>query len=185
MNLLGMFAKYWEPGNVKTRLAAALGERPAARLYQGFVETLIHRLADVGDRRALAFTPADREDEFRGVQATWELQHQLAPANLGSRMRHFFETSLGDGFHRVILIGSDSPDLPIDVLHQAFEELRDHEVVLGPSLDGGYYLIGAAGHVPDVFDGMPWSSPDLWKTTIARLTDQRCRFAVLPTGFHA
>ena len=183
MKLLGMFAKYWEPGQVKTRLATALGEQRAARVYQVFVETLIHRLAEVADRRALAFTPADREHEFRQVQATWDLQHQLNPGNLGARMKHFFETALRDGFHRVILIGSDSPDLPTDVLEQAFEQLRDHDVVLGPSLDGGYYLIGAAGQVPQVFDGMPWSSPELWETTVARSTDQQCRFAVLPTWY--
>ncbi|MEE3368182.1 MAG: TIGR04282 family arsenosugar biosynthesis glycosyltransferase [Planctomycetota bacterium] len=183
MKLLGMFAKYWEPGQAKTRLAAALNEQRAARVYRAFVETLLHRLAEIGDRRVLAFTPADREHEFRQIQSTWHLQHQLHPGNLGDRMQHFFETALRDGFHRVVLIGSDSPDLPIDVLDRAFDQLRNHDVVLGPSLDGGYYLIGAAGQVPQVFDGMPWSSPDLWKTTVARLTEQQSHFAVLPTWY--
>ena len=183
VKLLGMFAKYWEPGQVKTRLAATLGEQPSARVYQVFVETLIHRLADVADHRILAFAPPDREHNFRRVQETWDLQRQLDPGDLGDRMQDFFETALRDGFDRVVLIGSDSPDLPVDVLHQAFEQLGDHDVVLGPSLDGGYYLIGAAGQVPSVFDGMPWSSPELWETTVRRLTEQQCRFAVLPTWY--
>ena len=183
MKLLGMFAKYWEPGQVKTRLAATLGEQPSARVYQVFVETLIHRLADVADHRILAFAPPDREHNFQQVQATWDLQRQLDPGDLGDRMQNFFETALRDGFDRVVLIGSDSPDLPVDVLHQAFEQLGDHDVVLGPSLDGGYYLIGVAGQVPSVFDGMPWSSPELWETTVRRLTEQQCRFAVLPTWY--
>lgn len=178
-----MFAKYWEPGAVKTRLAETLGEQPAARIYRAFVETLLRRLTEVGDRQVLAFSPSDRETAFQRGAENWELQPQLAVGDLGARMQHFFESAIRDGYRHVVLIGSDSPDLPLALLAQAFDQLHDYPVVLGPSLDGGYYLVGAADRVPPIFDDMPWSSPRLWERTTARLAEHQCRFAELPAWY--
>ena len=166
--LLGMFAKHWEPGKVKTRLAATLGESHAAMFHALCVATLADRLASVGDRRVLAFAPAQAEQAFRCVaRDRWEVVPQ-SEGDLGSRMQAFFATALA-GAERVVLIGSDSPDLPREYIAGAFDALETRDVVLGPAGDGGYYLLGAARRVPPLFDGIAWSSPQVWPQTIARL----------------
>jgi hypothetical protein len=95
-------------------------------------------------------------------------------------MAEFFATAFPAGAQRVVLIGSDSPNLPRVYLTQAFELLNQHPVVLGPADDGGYYLVGAAGRVPPIFTEMAWSSPRLYSQTIDRLRQADCPFAILP-----
>ena len=141
MTTLGMFVKAPEPGRVKTRLAAAIGETSAAELYRAFLSDLIERFRRTADRRVLACSPADdmtREFFDQLSAGDYELWPQ-PDADLGTRMRMFFETF---GPEPVILIGSDSPTLPGEFPVAAFELLQRADVVLGPATDGGLYLIG-------------------------------------------
>ena len=180
--LLGMFAKYWQPGQVKSRLAATLDEQRAAKVQRLFVEALVARLAKVADRRVLTFSPPERHAEFLHVAGLdWDLQPQ-ASGDLGERMRHFFATSL-DQADRVVLIGSDSPDLPTEHIRAAFEALQGHDVVLGPAADGGYYLVGAARRVPPIFEGIAWSTPEVWPQTIEHLCTAGLAWHELPTWY--
>jgi len=154
---LGLFAKYWQPGAVKTRLAATVGPERAAEIYRHFVVTLTRRLADCGDDRWVAITPWLRASDFREiVSEQWHLEAQSEDDNLGSRMRAFFAGRLAAGYGRVVLLGSDSPNVPVEYVNQAFQQLCTHDVVLGPTEDGGYWLVGAAGAVPPIFDAIPW-----------------------------
>ena len=85
------------------------------------------------------------------------------------------------GVDRVVLIGSDSPDLPTGYINQAFDALQRHDAVLGPTNDGGYYLIGLSRFAPELFgEQMPWSTPRLWRTTIETLRASSHTFATLP-----
>lgn len=178
-----MFAKYWEPGGVKTRLAAAIGDQAASRLYRRFVLTLLHRFAGVGQRRVLAYTPAQRRDEFESLTAgNWLLAAQ-AVGDLGQRMQHYFADAFRNGADRVVLIGSDSPNVPVGRVNDAFQQLGKYPVVLGPADDGGYYLVGAAGDVPPIFRGIPWSCPQVWTRTVNLLRDARCPYGVLPAWY--
>ncbi len=180
---LGVFAKYWQPGAVKTRLAATIGDAGASRLYKQFVKTLLCRFDTIADRRVLAYAPADTREEFVDLAAgRWELTPQ-ADGNLGQRMSAFFHAALASGSQRVVLIGSDSPTLPVLLVREAFSQLESHDVVLGPSDDGGYYLIGAAGQVPAVFDQITWSTPRVWPQTIERLEHAGVRYFVLPPWY--
>src|SRR5262245_60359765 len=107
--LLGMFAKHWTPGRVKTRLAVELGEERAAEIHRAFVSTLLRRFGSLADERILAFDPPDRHGDFQRAAGTaWQLMPQDG-GDLGGRMATFFTATLG-GAERVILIGSDSPD---------------------------------------------------------------------------
>jgi hypothetical protein len=183
MDQLGMFAKYWEPGRVKTRLAAAIGDQAASSLYRRFVLTLVQRFAEVGRRRVLAYTPAERRTEFESLAAEdWQLAAQ-AGGNLGERMQAYFANAFRSGATRVVLIGSDSPNLPLDYVNDAFQQLDDAPVVLGPADDGGYYLVGAAGSVPPIFAGIQWSSPQVWAQTLNRLRNADCPYGVLPVWY--
>ena len=180
--LLGMFAKHWTPGRVKTRLAAPLGETAAAEVQRLFVHTLRLRFGTLADERVLVFDPPQCEAEFRPVAAPqWQVQPQ-AEGDLGQRMEAFFAAGLARA-ERVVLIGSDSPDLPTDYVAEAFEALQQTDVVLGPACDGGYYLVGVARSVPPIFAGLTWSTATVWSQTTERLRRAGRRWHALPEWY--
>lgn len=182
----GMFVKYPEPGRVKTRLAAAIGDSAAAVLYSGFLSDLIQRFGTTGTRRVLAYSPADpvsREFFERQSAGRFELWPQ-PDADLGTRMRLFFEAF---GPEPVVLIGSDSPTLPTETPQFALSLLQnqDADVVLGPSTDGGLYLIGLnqQRQTWPIFDGINWSTSRVLDQVVRRLQRSRARLKVLPLWY--
>jgi len=180
--LLGMFTKLWTPGAVKTRLAASLGAERAAAIHRLFVETLINRFGLMADNRVVAFTPRGAERAFEDIIGPqWQVAAQCE-GDLGCRMRAFFDQSLAH-FDRVVLIGSDSPDLPAEYVEEAFGALESRDVVLGPAKDGGYYLVGAARQSPPLFDGVDWSTDRVWVQSTERLHAAACRWQALPSWF--
>lgn len=181
--LLGVFAKHWTPGQVKTRLAGTVGHDAAARLSAAFLRTTLLRFQHSGDRRALVFSPRDRPAEFEPLcSGKWELVPQT-DGDLGCRMRHFVAVALEQGVQRVVLIGADSPTLPGEHVQRAFDLLADHPVVLGPTPDGGYYLLGISRQVPPIFEGISWSTPQVWQQTTARLAAAQVAYEVLPEWY--
>ena len=182
--LLGVFARYWTPGKVKTRLARRIGNESAARLHRQFVETTLSRLAGIAAQQWLAATPGETVALIAAECAcvrTWQVVPQT-DGDLGERMQSFFRDA-SRGADRVVLIGSDSPDLPRAYVEQAFAELSRAPVVLGPAADGGYYLIGIAAKLlasrdaSFLFEAMPWSRPELLSTTLSKLEQRNigCR----------
>lgn len=181
--LLGVFAKHWTPGRAKTRLAATLGAKQAATVSQRLAKATFARLHDVGTgrhsrRRVVAATPGDRLEEVRdelpdGERATdsWEVIGQPS-GTLGDRMRWFFDEVRRPG-EVAVLLGTDSPDFPRHAIHEAVERLREpgprSRTVLGPSDDGGYWLVGVRGETPPIFGSLPWSQPELFEATLERL----------------
>ena len=183
MNCFGMFAKFWQPGQVKTRLADRIGAAAAARVYRFFVLTLLSRFETVADRRLLCFAPPERGREFTELaEPHWTAVPQSA-GDLGVRMSAFFQQTLVSGADRVVLIGSDSPTLPTSYVAQAFDLLAEHDVVLGPTPDGGYYLIGARGTTPPVFENVAWSTPDVFQQTTERLRAAGLTYQELPSWY--
>ncbi len=180
---LGVLAKYWQPGAVKTRLAATVGDDRAAAMYHGFLTTTLARLGHLADRSVIVFTPAERRKEFTQLAAVrWSTRLQIG-GDLGERMCAYFEQSLSDGASRIVLIGSDSPTLPVEFVERAFRLLTQEQVVLGPTTDGGYYLVGIRAQIPPIFDKIPWSTPDVWQETVARLAQHAIGFAELPAWY--
>ena len=102
--------------------------------------------------------------------------------DLGERMRNGFIQTFAEGFKRVILIGSDIPGLPLEFIEEAFTSLRDKDAVIGPSLDGGYYLIGFRNKTfsPKVFEGIPWSTEKVFEETMKVLEKERLTVHTLP-----
>jgi rSAM/selenodomain-associated transferase 1 len=183
MHQLGMFAKYWAPGAVKTRLAAAIGPRQASEVYRACLQALVRRLRSAGDRRVIAYTPQRYRADFEELAGRdWSLELQAA-GDLGGRMAAFFSQALQRDRGAVVLIGSDSPTLPVEYVQDAFKRLDEVPVVLGPSRDGGYYLIGASGHLPCVFSGVLWSSPQVYQQTVSLLRAAQCAYAELPPWY--
>jgi len=178
---LGVFAKYWEPGRVKTRLARSVGDVKAAQIYKAFVAATIARLSEIATARVLAYAPAD--DKTRAAFSTpeirgWSLTAQTE-GDLGNRMVDFFDNQFRAGAHRVVLVGTDSPTMPLIEVQEAFEHLKTSPVVLGPTEDGGYYLVGAARKTPSIFSDIPWSTAGVLPATIQRLERAGTSYATL------
>lgn len=183
MRRLGMFAKFWAPGQVKTRLAASIGDQPAALLHHAFVETLLERFGRLADRRTIVYAPSERAEEFAAAAgASWDIAPQ-GEGDLGRRMQAWFEGAFAAGATQAVLIGSDSPTLPAPYVESAFQRLDEHSVVLGPAEDGGYYLVGAARQTPPIFAAVAWSQPTVWSETLARLAAAGLSYAPLPRWY--
>ena len=183
MNHLGVFAKYWQPGEVKTRLGSEIGHDAAADLYRVMLNTMLGRCSDLGDLRSLVYSPPERGGEFAEIGGSeWNYVPQVE-GDLGARMAGFASGVLAEESDRVVLLGSDCPHVPIAWVSEAFEHLADYDVVLGPSSDGGYYLVGMRGSVPPIFEGIDWSTSKVFAQTIARLSQSSLSFAVLGESF--
>ena len=155
--VLGLFAKQPIPGQVKPRLAAATSAEWAAGVATAFLLDMLDKLAIVAVRRVLAFAPEDAGPDFNRVaQDRFTLVVQT-PGDLGQRMAAFFTQQFRDGAATAVLLGTDSPTVPLEFIERAFQELEHADVVLGPAADGGYYLIGCSRRLPLIFDGIVWS----------------------------
>lgn len=193
MKTLGIFAKQPVPGRVKTRLAADWGHDKAAALYECFVLDLIHRLGTAGDRRVIGYSPDSQEARlwFQTTSSagpstdTWALWAQ-PETDLGGRMAGFFDQWTESPEHRTVLIGSDSPTLPQAYLDQAWHLLEHCDCVLGPATDGGYYLVGLRGTVPDFaapFRDIEWSTAQVLTQTVSALKDHDLSLGLLPPWY--
>jgi rSAM/selenodomain-associated transferase 1 len=179
--VLGLFAKWPAPGAVKTRLA---GGDPAwgARVARAFLADTLARLSAIPARRLLAFAPVQAAEDFAPLVAGRFGLVPQAEGDLGRRMEGFIRDRLAEGARAVVLVGADSPTLPVSFVEQAFASLQSADVVLGPACDGGYYLLGCGSRLPPVFDGLAWGTGDVLAQTVARLGDA-WRLAVLPPWY--
>ena len=144
---------------MKTRLARALGDERAARLYEAFLrDTLSACAALEGVRRVLCFTPPEAADWFAALDPHAERLTQPA-GDLGARLAHAFEHAFATGSTAVAAIGSDTPHLGAPVWRAALARLAPGRVVLGPTEDGGYYFVGLGDPRPGLFEDVDWSTP--------------------------
>jgi rSAM/selenodomain-associated transferase 1 len=177
-----LFAKSPKPGFVKTRFQPEWSAEEAGKLYQAFVMDLVSatsRLKSIA--RILACDPTSRDPLFQSLARRYKLKlMDQRGRNLGERMRNAIEEAHQMGFHQVVIIGTDSPTLPMEFIDQAFRLLRSHELVLGPSHDGGYYLIGCGEIIPPVFEGIPWGTVGVLALTLRRMVDLKLKCALLP-----
>ena len=183
MHQFGIFAKYWRPGSVKTRLAATVGPALAAEFHRACLVLLLDRLHNVAGRRVLAVWPPEDVHEFQSYALThWELAEQ-APGDLGTKMSAYFDVAFANGATKVVLVGSDSPTVSGEDVLRAYQALDQNDVVLGPTSDGGYYLVGCRAKTAPIFDGVAWSTPEVWQQTLTALRSANCSWHELPGGF--
>ena len=169
---LVIFAKAPIAGQVKTRLCPPLTPDEAATLHGSFVlDTLERTKAAVATlklplARYLACAPSSTLVFFRIMEERQgvKLLDQVGE-DLGARMAHVFETLFARGYQRVFIVGTDTPSLPLEQYQQAIMLLETHDLVLGPALDGGYYLIGLNQPAPGLFTGIPWSTDQVLALT--------------------
>ncbi len=176
------FAKSPIKGRVKTRLSAEIGDDQAVELYKCFVEDLIALLEGLKLHFKCCFRPPDAKQVF----IKWLGQkHCYIPQtgdNLGERLENAFRMTFEENFTKALVIGSDSPDLPAEYLELAFHALDMNDVVIGPSSDGGYYLIGFARNsfLPEAFEQISWSGDKVFEQTVNILKQHRQSLYLLP-----
>ena len=179
-------------GQVKTRLwqgdaAAGLSEQralsaaEAAQLHAAFIADVCSKGGQAGFARLRLYVAGS--DTAAMASTAWATQlahgytlHAQQGADLGARMEHALRTELAQGAQSVVIVGTDSPTLPVRYLQEAMAQLTGGaaQVVLGPASDGGYYLIGASQPMSALFaDGIKWGTSSVLPTTLQRLREHQ------------
>ncbi len=177
-----MFVKSPIKGLVKTRLAAQTSGDFEVELYKCFVEDMISLVENLDFHLELCFYPANMKSTFSEWLGEQHCYKPQTGDNLGERLRNAFDNALKEGFSNVVAIGSDSPDLPVRYLMKSFEALAEHDTVIGPANDGGYYLIGFSKDkfIPEVFDNISWSTDSVFEQTVSILKQHGRKAYLLP-----
>lgn len=180
-----LMSKAPRAGDVKTRLCPPLDLVEAASLYRCFfLDTLEKIMRTRTAKPVISYTPASEQAFFESLASGVLLLPQRG-ADLGARMADCFQNLFAHGYTGVLLTGSDLPTLPQRVFFEAVTRLASAQVdvVLGPSEDGGYYLIGLRTLQRALFEGMTWSTPQVLEETVKRANMLGLRVAYLPTWF--
>jgi uncharacterized protein len=182
---LAIMAKAPRVGAVKTRLCPPLRAPEAAELARCFLLDTVDRVRTVaGARPIIGYAPIEAQGLFEEAAPGFALIPQRG-GDLGERQLHLIDDVLGLGLQAALVIGTDSPTLPRECLDEAVGLVmaRDVDVVLGPTEDGGYYLVGMRAPHPALFEHMPWSTPTVLGRTLERAQRQGLRVACLTTWF--
>ena len=166
-NVLGLLAKYPAPGIVKTRLARDIGVEDAAEVYRSIAEKVFKETVPVGGgyERVVFYTPLSRKGDFEKWLPGERLMAQHG-AELGDIMANALQDLLSDGAARAVIAGVDIPDLREGDVRDAFAKLEDADIVIGPAIDGGYYLIGMKARHDEIFRGISWSTDRVFQETV-------------------
>jgi uncharacterized protein len=164
-----IFTRYPEPGKTKTRLIPALGTVGAANLQREMTEHTIFQVQEL--QKAIAISVEVRfaggnlqlMQDWLGSDLVYQSQGE---GDLGSRMARSLFDAFQSGAEKVIIIGTDCPGVNVQVLATAFEKLHTSDLVLGPAIDGGYYLIGLRQPIPELFVNIEWGTAQVFHKTV-------------------
>jgi rSAM/selenodomain-associated transferase 1 len=165
--VLAVFARAPELGRVKTRLCPPFTADEAVRFHRALLEDTLEHLGKLGrvslSRVLLLSRPLLQATDL-DVPRGWTVGIQ-SPGDLGAKLSSFFHGAFRREVLRVVVVGCDSPTLPLEVVDDAFEALERVDVTLGPAADGGYYLIGTRLYIPDLFRGISWGTEQVLRQT--------------------
>lgn len=181
-NALILFARDPVLGKVKTRLSPFLKEDAILKLYTCFLQDSLDKIRQVKDvDHFVGVAPSNESGFFNGTSGSDIRLFVQEGKDLGDKMRRAIQDRFAEGYKRVVIIGSDSPSLPVSYITQAFGS--DKDMVLGPSTDGGYYLIGMRGKVVEVFDEVTWGTETVLRETCERLMRSGADMELLPVWY--
>jgi rSAM/selenodomain-associated transferase 1 len=176
-----VFVKNLIPGTVKTRLADEIGTDLALEVYKN----LVMNTSEITDKlkmdRAIYYSEYVELYDFFDDEVY--SKHIQEGDDLGQRMLNAFFDGIEDGYEKVVLIGSDIPDISKKIIEDAFAKLDDHDVVVGPAEDGGYYLIGMKNAHKQLFEGMEYSQPNVFQDLVDEIESSGMKYATTQTLF--
>jgi rSAM/selenodomain-associated transferase 1 len=183
-NQLIVFTRYPTVGQAKTRLIPALGAAGAAELHRQMTVHTLAQVRELQQYQSLAVTiyfagQQHQSEMVAWLGSEWQYQQQVT-GDLGVRMATAFADTLQSRMQKVVIIGTDCPGLTAEIIQNAFEHLSDHDLVLGPAIDGGYYLIGLRSIQPELFIDIPWSTDEVLAKTINIAQQLPLSIALLP-----
>jgi rSAM/selenodomain-associated transferase 1 len=180
MDAIVIMAREPKPNEVKTRLTPQLDPKTAARLYYNFLCDRINQVDGIkGPQPFIAFTPETAKPFFTTLVPTEFKLIAQTGIDLGERLTNVSDSLFDQGFDKVVIMDSDSPNLPSSYIIDAFDRLDSEKVVLGSGEDGGYYLIGLKERMPNLFRDIPWSTPRVTEVTLARASEQSITISML------
>ena len=168
---------------MKTRLAKSIGIHKAALLSRIFVDVLLKRTEHKKYQRIIFYTPADKKKEIIDWLGSDIIIQPQKGNDLGQRLSRAFAFAFKIGAKKVVAIGTDNPLIDKKTLQEAFKKLSTKACVLGPALDGGYYLIGLTSLNERIFKGIPWSTQTVFRQTIQRLKRMKAGYSLLKKSF--
>lgn len=172
--VLLIFVKNPRLGKVKTRLAETVGKEKALKIYQRLLDLTRDITSDLECDRQLWYSGfIDKDDQWE--ESLYEKKLQKG-SGLGERMENGFREAFDKGYERVVIIGSDCAQLRKENIERAFAALEDHDIVIGPSKDGGYYLLGMRAPYPQLLDNKEWSTDSVYQETVAQLKELNLSF---------
>jgi len=176
-NSLLIFIKNPVLGKVKTRLAVTIGDEQALAIYHELLRHTRETSLQIDAARFLYYSDhIDLDDDWNSADFNKKIQHGV---DLGARMANAFEAALKTS-SKVVIIGSDCPLLEPVHLRMAFEKLEEYPLVIGPALDGGYYLLGMRNFFPTLFQDMTWSNAAVLTNTLERIKRLEQQYFLLP-----
>ena len=184
-----VFAKNPVPNQVKTRLVPPLSPEQAATLYTAFLTDWCDTLAKLPDVDIIiAYTPAEAQSDLQALIGEDAIYIPQIGDDLGGRLASATQWATEQEYTKILLVGSDSPTLPISYISKAFTLLDSRDIVVGPSTDGGYYLIGFSATnitmaVPFIFEEIAWSTADVFQQTVASIRSLKVTFGLLPPWY--
>jgi rSAM/selenodomain-associated transferase 1 len=178
-----LFVRSPRIGKVKTRLSKTLGAETVLKIYKAFGQDIIETARKHADHIRISYYPRGADDEVREWLGDDFHYMPQEGKHLGDRMRNAFTRTFSDGFCRVVLLGTDMPDLPGSIIDEAFSSLSCHPSVIGPALDGGYYLIGFQQDFfsPRAFDNIPWGTQHVLNKTLSVFKEAKQNIHILPS----
>jgi rSAM/selenodomain-associated transferase 1 len=181
-NAVILFARDPILGQVKTRLSSSFDDETILRLYTCFVEDSLEKIRQVDNADCfVGISPSNLSGFFNGIEDSDTRSFIQQGKDLGDKMRQAFVDRFSDGYKKVVIIGSDSPSLPVSYINQALNS--DKDLMLGPSTDGGYYLIAMTGKVSEVFDGIAWGTEQVLDETLNRVKKAGVSLELLPVWY--
>ena len=165
MQYLIVFTRYPEPGKTKTRLIPALGEVGAAKLQRQMTEYTLSLVTISHLSTEVRFAGGDVQlmRDWLGSELIYQEQGE---GELGVRMARSLSSAFQSGATQIVIIGTDCPSLNAEILTTAFHQLQQHDLVLGPAIDGGYYLIGLQRFIPELFVNIDWGTSQVLAQTV-------------------
>jgi uncharacterized protein len=181
---LVVFVKAPVPGTVKTRLTLRYTPQQAADIYRAFVQDVLLQAQRIPvDLRVLAYSPPGERDRLAEPAPEGWVMTPQADTDLGGRMASAAAERFNAGAERVVIIGTDAPTLPDEYLTRAFDLLQSNDIVVGPSTDGGYYLVGLASPISEIFRDIDWSSERVLGQTVDRVRAAGLTLGLLPPWY--